>query len=114
MFFLSHNLHSYLGHFGLFLPCRIISVHQQPPKPLLKAKLTSGTCRPSALPITCIAASAHRIRPVAPMGLVAITPPEGLIGSSPPMSVLPSQIYRGASPGPTRPMSSIQIRPPNE
>ncbi len=87
------------------------SDQKQPPKPVASAFRTSGTCRLSPLPITWIAASATRSIAVAPMQFVEITPPEGLIGSFPPMCVFPSPTNFAPSPGPQNPMSSIHFRP---
>ncbi|CAM5617573.1 hypothetical protein SMICM304S_11482 [Streptomyces microflavus] len=60
-------------------------------------------------PRTWRAASAKRIMPDAPMGLVDSTPPEGLTGRSPSSSVTPASVSFQPSPSPAKPRFSSHI-----
>ena len=70
----------------------------QPPKPVARAFFTFGICLSPALPIICQAASATLISAVAPIGLVATTPPYVLMGIMPSMCVAPLRISLGPWP----------------
>ncbi len=59
--------------------------------------------------MTCSAASANRNRPEAPIGFEQSTPPEGLMGSRPPICVSPASVSRQPSPGPAKPRFSSHI-----
>ena len=68
-----------------------------------------GTWCAPALPITCMADSAKRSSPEAPIGFDDRTPPEGLTGSFPPIAVSPAAVSRQPSPGAAKPRFSSHI-----
>jgi hypothetical protein len=59
--------------------------------------------------MTCSAASAKRSRPEAPIGLELSTPPDGLTGSLPPISVSPASTSRQPCPSAAKPRFSSHI-----
>ena len=62
-----------------------------------------------ARPSTCIAASAKRSMPDAPIGLDDSTPPDGLTGSRPPIAVSPASVSFQPSPSGAKPRFSSHI-----